>query len=357
MLKRFGNFESHILLHGSCGAGKRTLLYNSLQELFRSSDAELLENQPQSVIRVKTKRRKTQIKPGSNHDDNTPEIQTFEFPVRQTTNCIELLPAASPFQHHEVIETLISDIVVQLRPGMQNQDDAVRFLVIILHELDLLPIESQGALHRAIESHSRYCRFVLIAERLTTITKALKSRCFPVRISAPTQQQLLTVLNTEYPNPDFKLEERNLLVKACNRNYRILHHRIQLLKDPQQNAQIVERKRQRTEYVTNIVARVLKTPFNVQDIRDLREKNLEQLQQWSVPQLLRTILFTAIQFTTCATPLSFPPFHELHCGFIALTAKYEHELVSSIRQVICFETYLLELGKLHTGVFTLQHTS
>lgn len=67
-------------------------------------------------------------------------------------------------------------------------------IVVVINEADNLTREAQSALRRTMEKYSPNIRLILIANSSTKILAPIRSRCLLVRVSAPTQTDIITVL-------------------------------------------------------------------------------------------------------------------------------------------------------------------
>ncbi|BBH06967.1 ATPase family associated with various cellular activities, partial [Prunus dulcis] len=68
------------------------------------------------------------------------------------------------------------------------------YKVLVLNEVDKLSREAQHSLRRTMEKYSAYCRLILCCNSSSKVTEAIRSRCLNVRINAPTEEQIMKVL-------------------------------------------------------------------------------------------------------------------------------------------------------------------
>lgn len=71
--------------------------------------------------------------------------------------------------------------------------------VIVIHDADLLTRAAQEGMRRIVEQYANTCRFILIAESVCKLHRALRSRFEHVRVPAPTTQCIAETLRAEYP--------------------------------------------------------------------------------------------------------------------------------------------------------------
>lgn len=67
----------------------------------------------------------------------------------------------------------------------------------MLTEVDSLSVDAQHALRRTMEKYVSTCRLILISNSTSRVIPAIRSRCLGVRVSAPTADQIITILQVD----------------------------------------------------------------------------------------------------------------------------------------------------------------
>ncbi|URE04589.1 Replication factor C subunit [Musa troglodytarum] len=89
------------------------------------------------------------------------------------------------------------DICVK-QPKLDEKKMTIKFLelllVLVLNEVDKLSREGQHSLCRTMEKYSASCRLILCCNSSSKVTEAVRSRCLNIRVNAPTEEQIIKVL-------------------------------------------------------------------------------------------------------------------------------------------------------------------
>jgi len=163
----------HTLFYGPPGAGKTTLLKATLRELYgASADRVKVETAPWKIT---TPSRTLEV-----------ELTTVSSAVH-----VELTPADAGTHDRYVVQEVIKEIA-RARPVDARGNRS--FKVLVLHEVDRLSRDAQAALRRTMESHSGACRLLMASSSLSRVIEPLRSRCLCVRVPAPTEGDIETLL-------------------------------------------------------------------------------------------------------------------------------------------------------------------
>lgn len=91
---------------------------------------------------------------------------------------------------------VITDIIKQIAQTQQIDPTGQReFKVIVLSEVDNLTKDAQHALRRTMEKYVATCRLILCVNSTSRVIPAIKSRCLGIRVSAPTNEDIIGILN------------------------------------------------------------------------------------------------------------------------------------------------------------------
>ncbi|CAH8602902.1 unnamed protein product [Schistosoma rodhaini] len=160
----------HLLVYGPSGAGKRTRIMCILRELYGSG-----------VDRLRME----------HHTFTTPSNKKVNLSTVSSNFHLEVNPSDVGIYDRIVIQELIKSMAstAQLDSGQQKD-----FKVVVLHEADHLTRDAQHALRRTMEKYISTCRLILSAESTSKIISATRSRCLPIRVSAPSIDEIVEIL-------------------------------------------------------------------------------------------------------------------------------------------------------------------
>ncbi|KAJ0966376.1 hypothetical protein J5N97_027514 [Dioscorea zingiberensis] len=163
----------HLLFYGPPGSGKKTLIMALLKQMFGPGAEKVkLENKPWKI------------------DAGSRTIE-LELTTLSSTHHIELNPSDAGFQDRYIIQEIIKDMA-KIRP--LDAKGKRSFKVLVLNQVDKLSKEAQHSLRRTMEKYSASCRLILCCNSSSRVTEAIRSRCLNMRVSAPTPEQIVKVL-------------------------------------------------------------------------------------------------------------------------------------------------------------------
>ncbi|KAH7821817.1 Replication factor C subunit 3, RFC3 [Monocercomonoides exilis] len=203
-----GDFP-HLLFYGPPGCGKKTRVMVLLRSVFGPSIDKLV---------VETR----QLKKGTSSS-------TFEITLISSPHHIEVSPSDAGSADRFVVMELIKEVAQSLpldvtestgsqglfssMPAEKDKnameidgsdksssstttttDSKGLFKIVILSGADLLSKQAQHALRRTMEKYMATCRLILICESTSKIIPPLISRCLLIRCSAPTDEEIVSIL-------------------------------------------------------------------------------------------------------------------------------------------------------------------
>ncbi|QBM85520.1 replication factor C subunit 3/5 [Metschnikowia aff. pulcherrima] len=170
-----GDFP-HLLVYGPNGAGKKTRIYSTLNELFGAQVEKL-------KIDVKT--------------FTTLSSRKLEFNVLSSPFHLEITPSDMGNNDRVVIQDLLKEVASTEQVDFSNQAKSAskhRFKVVVINEAESLSRDAQAALRRTMEKYSSNIRLILVCNTISNIIAPIKSRTLLVRIPAPTPAEIADVL-------------------------------------------------------------------------------------------------------------------------------------------------------------------
>ncbi|KAJ9592680.1 hypothetical protein L9F63_015652 [Diploptera punctata] len=164
-----GDFP-HLLVYGPSGAGKKTRIFCLLRELYGPG-----------VERLRLDHMNIQ----------TPSNKKIDITTVTSNYHMEVNPSDVGFHDRVVIQELIKTVAQthQLDPSGQKE-----FKVVVICEADCLTKEAQHALRRTMEKYVATCRIILVANTISRVIPAIRSRCLGVRVGAPTKEEIINIL-------------------------------------------------------------------------------------------------------------------------------------------------------------------
>jgi replication factor C subunit 3/5 len=67
-------------------------------------------------------------------------------------------------------------------------------LVVVICEADCLTKDAQHALRRTMETYVATCRIILVANTISQVIPAIRSRCLGVRVGATKKEEIISIL-------------------------------------------------------------------------------------------------------------------------------------------------------------------
>ncbi|ODQ81703.1 hypothetical protein BABINDRAFT_58302 [Babjeviella inositovora NRRL Y-12698] len=161
----------HLLVYGPPGAGKKTRILATLQQLYGPA-----------VEKMKIDVRQFQ----------TASNRKLEFNVVSSSYHLEITPSDMGNNDRVVIQDLLKEVAQTEQVDFSGKH---RFKVVIINEADSLTRDAQAALRRTMEKYSGNIRLVLLSNTTSNIIPPIKSRCLLVRVAAPSEAEVATILD------------------------------------------------------------------------------------------------------------------------------------------------------------------
>jgi replication factor C subunit 3/5 len=163
----------HLLFFGPSGAGKKTRVNALIRAIYGPSA---------SKVRVETR----QFEAGGKTKKKV-DITTLSSNFH-----IEINPSDVGIRDTVVVQEVIKSIAATYSVNAQGKS----FKIVVLNEVDNLSRAAQQALRRTMEKYVSTCRIIMLCTSVSRVLGPLKSRCVPIRVPAPTHEQILTTLTT-----------------------------------------------------------------------------------------------------------------------------------------------------------------
>lgn len=110
-----------------------------------------------------------------------------------STHHIELSPSESGYHDRVIVQEVIKGIAESQH--LDAAGPSRPFKVVVLNEVDQLSKDAQHALRRTMEKYMTNCRLILCATSITKVIEALRSRCLCLRVSAPSYEEIVSIIN------------------------------------------------------------------------------------------------------------------------------------------------------------------
>lgn len=134
----------------------------------------------------------------------TPSNRKIDITIVQSNYHIEITPADTGNYDRVIIQDLLKEIA---QTAQVDSSAKQRFKVVVINEADSLTREAQSALRRTMEKYSTNLRLIMVANSTAKIIGPIRSRCLLMRVAAPTQQEIMRVLQFVSQKEKLRLSE------------------------------------------------------------------------------------------------------------------------------------------------------
>lgn len=149
----------------------------------------------------------------------TPSNRKIEITTVGSNYHIEVNPSDAGIYDRVVVIDLIKRIAQTHQIDTSEQRE---FKVVVLSEVDELTKDAQHALRRTMEKYVATCRLILSVNSISKIIPAIRSRCLGVKVSAPSNDEIISVLRSigKRENITLPMEMAKRIVERSDRNLR-----------------------------------------------------------------------------------------------------------------------------------------
>ncbi|KAJ7688126.1 hypothetical protein B0H17DRAFT_1169569 [Mycena rosella] len=121
----------------------------------------------------------------------SPLKRKIEVNIVQSNFHIEITPSEAGNYDRVMIQELLKEIAQTQQVDLNAKQ---RFKVVIINEADSLSRDAQAALRRTMETDMSNMRIILCANSTSWLIAPIKSRCLLLRVAAPSDTEMQTVL-------------------------------------------------------------------------------------------------------------------------------------------------------------------
>lgn len=122
----------------------------------------------------------------------TTSNRKLEFNIVASVYHLEITPSDVGNYDRVVVQELLKEVAQTQQVDILAKQ---RFKVVVINEADHLTRDAQAALRRTMEKYSPNLRLILLANSTANIIAPIRSRTLLVRVAAPTEDEICSVLN------------------------------------------------------------------------------------------------------------------------------------------------------------------
>ncbi|PWN18692.1 putative RFC5-DNA replication factor C, 40 kd subunit [Microstroma glucosiphilum] len=173
----------HLLFYGPSGAGKKTRIHALIKELFGPGAHKLKIDQRVFL---------------------NPSKRKIDVNIISSTYHQEITPSDAAGYDRLVIQDVLKEIAQTQQVDVSAKH---RFKVVVINEADSLSRDAQSALRRTMEKYMGNLRLILCATSTSKIIAPIRSRCLLIRVAAPNEKQMTSVLHHVAKKEKFHLPD------------------------------------------------------------------------------------------------------------------------------------------------------
>jgi replication factor C subunit 3/5 len=151
------------------------------------------------------------------------KAKTIEISTITSNYHIEINPSDVARDDKVVIQEVIKEIAQSHNVNISSSSSATsdhqfakQFKVVVLTEVDRLSRQAQNALRRTMERYTSTCRLILVCSSASRLIAPLKSRCLPIRLPAPTIDEITRILKKIATKENLQITDETIELIAMN---------------------------------------------------------------------------------------------------------------------------------------------
>jgi replication factor C subunit 3/5 len=180
----------NLLIYGSNGSGKKTLINLLLKDIY-DNKIDNIKNVSYTI----------------NGYSNT----SAEIIVKQSNYHLIIEPTNTGIDKyliHEVVKEYAQQTI------LNTNDIKTPFRIVLINNIDNLSYYAQTSLRCTMEKYYKTCKFILCGYQISKIIEPIRSRCLHVRLPKPTINELFSILFNISCNENIIINE-NELIRIC----------------------------------------------------------------------------------------------------------------------------------------------
>jgi len=331
----------HLLFYGPSGAGKKTLCLATLRELFGPGAEKLKTEQKTWQIQLPT--RKIEVELATVSSNYHLELSPSEAGRRDVHVVQEVIK--------EMAKTKSSNAMFQEQSNMfgaakgqqgsqeKKKGEAPKsvkctYKVLLINEVDRLTSHAQHALRRTMEKYSKQCRLVMTCTNLSKVIDPVQSRCVCVRVKAPKQGEMKSLVAQVAEKERLTLPETlaERIAEGSNRSMRralLMLETCKINRYPFEENQEIQLPEWEL-FIKEIAQSILKeqTPKSLFQVREMLYK------------LLVNCVPADLIFAKLAQELMCKLDDELKYEIVKMAATFEHRLRLGTKPIIHLEAFV-----------------
>lgn len=297
----------HLLIYGPNGCGKKTLIKLLLKRIFGNEG--LITKKCQYTIT------------GYGNTDTIEEVE-------QSKHHIIIEPKNTGYDKY-----LISEIVINYAKKLKIvSDNAPKFKIVIIKDIDNLSFYAQAALRRIMEKYSNNCKFILYGNQISKIIEPLRSRCLSIRIPSPSNVDIFNTL-VLLSSKEKKILAYNDYIDMVMKSDNNIKKAILLLQSKLYNIDITDSWKIDILNITKYIRHAVIKGITDEHIKGIRE-NLYKVYITNISSI--DIMNELVKLFL----ITFPYNNTFKFNVIKIASKYEERLSQGKRAITHIEAFI-----------------